>query len=395
VTETTPPGSDFAAPAINSEPLSIRQASQDLAQSRRQAPEPEDNDQEQSPAQDRGARDERGRYARTERDEDSGDEPDAAPDDGQDHGETDADDPAPKEPSIDPPRSWTKAEKEAFKALPPEHQRALVERERARELEVRRGQNEVAQQRKAADAQRLQYEQRRQQYEAALPQLVQRQQQIIGALHAQQGAQFADLKTMDDVRRLATEDPIRFGEFQAYRMQVDHAQRELQNQQGQLQQARAQRNQEGWQAFGKWASSQDAQFLENAPEFRDPTRASKAIEGARNYLVADLGFSPEELAAHWERGKPLYLRDAKMQALIRDGFRFREAEKARKTAPKGSTPSVQKPGTAAARTERGPANLEALRDQADNSQGLRNRLMAEAALLKASRQQGARRPRPA
>jgi hypothetical protein len=53
-------------------------------------------------------------------------------------------------PPIDPPRSWTKAEKERFQSLPRETQEYLHTREQEREREFRRGQNEAAEQRKAS-----------------------------------------------------------------------------------------------------------------------------------------------------------------------------------------------------------------------------------------------------
>jgi hypothetical protein len=49
---------------------------------------------------------------------------------------------------IDPPRSWTQAEKERFQSLPRETQEYLHTREQEREREFRRSQNEIAEERK-------------------------------------------------------------------------------------------------------------------------------------------------------------------------------------------------------------------------------------------------------
>jgi hypothetical protein len=46
--------------------------------------------------------------------------------------------------TIDPPRSWTKAEQETFRELPVEIQRTVSRREKNRETELRRAQNEAA-----------------------------------------------------------------------------------------------------------------------------------------------------------------------------------------------------------------------------------------------------------
>src|SRR5688572_21625078 len=45
-------------------------------------------------------------------------------------GETEAIDPAPQEPPIEPPRSWTADDKDAFRALPRETQLRISEREK-------------------------------------------------------------------------------------------------------------------------------------------------------------------------------------------------------------------------------------------------------------------------
>jgi hypothetical protein len=55
-------------------------------------------------------------------------------------GETTAGDPA-ETPSIEPPRSWSKEDKELFNTLPPETQQRVAERERARESDFLKRQN--------------------------------------------------------------------------------------------------------------------------------------------------------------------------------------------------------------------------------------------------------------
>jgi hypothetical protein len=72
----------------------------------------------------------------------------------------------PNLPPIEPPRSWTKAEKERFQSLPRETQEYLHTREQERDTAFRRSQNEIAEQRKAAKAEREAAEKVRQQYEA-------------------------------------------------------------------------------------------------------------------------------------------------------------------------------------------------------------------------------------
>src|SRR3569623_70308 len=102
-------------------------------------------------------------------------------------------------PPIEPPRSWTKEEKDRWEALPREAQEEVARIEQSREKEFRRSQNEAADQRKAIEAERTQAEQARKEYEAKLPAIMQ-------ALQDVHNSQFADIKTMADVERLAMED---------------------------------------------------------------------------------------------------------------------------------------------------------------------------------------------
>ncbi len=66
-------------------------------------------------------------------------------------------------PTIDPPRSWTKGEKERFATLPRETQEYIADREQERERAIRQSQNEAAEKTKAVTAKEQQLEQIRQQ----------------------------------------------------------------------------------------------------------------------------------------------------------------------------------------------------------------------------------------
>jgi len=63
--------------------------------------------------------------------------------------EVDATADEPEQPAIEPPVSWTKADKELFASLPPEAQQVIAQREKARDTEVNRTQQEIAAERKA------------------------------------------------------------------------------------------------------------------------------------------------------------------------------------------------------------------------------------------------------
>src|SRR5262245_33860921 len=101
----------------------------------------------------------------------------ATPPDAEVRGETEHADPGAQEnnqalPPIEPPRSWTKEDKELFTSLPRETQERIAERERSRESDFLRRQNEAADKLKGLTVKEQAVDQARQQYEAALPQLL-------------------------------------------------------------------------------------------------------------------------------------------------------------------------------------------------------------------------------
>src|SRR5215472_13490318 len=78
---------------------------------------------------------------------------DAAPVDAQDPGERTEGADRQQEPApIEPPRSWTKEDKELFTSLPRATQERIAERERSRESDFLRRQNEAAEKLKGLTA---------------------------------------------------------------------------------------------------------------------------------------------------------------------------------------------------------------------------------------------------
>ncbi len=234
-------------------------------------------------------------------------------------------------PPIEPPRSWTKEEKEEFKSYPRQAQEIISRREQDRETALRRGQNETAEQRKAIEAERAKVEQARQQYETALPALLQTLQQ-------QQQGEFSDIKTMADVEKLAREDWPRYALWDAQQKKIAAVTQEVQA----AQERQAQEFKTKWAEF---ASKEDALFIDKAPEMADKEKATKVAD-ASVALLTDLGFSREDLAKLWQGEASLSLRDHRAQLLIRDAVRYREAQKVVKTAPPKPVPQVQRPGVA-------------------------------------------------
>jgi hypothetical protein len=247
-------------------------------------------------------------------------------------GETQEAEPA-ELPPIEPPRSWTKEEKERFKSLPHETQEYLAAREQERDRAVRQSQNEAAEYAKGLQAQAQAVEQARQQYEQALPALLQTvQESMAGA--------FPDIRTIEDVTRLSTEDPFRFSQWQAHRIKVDAVQQEVE-------QSRYRQQAEFQTRWTEFAAREDTKVMEAIPELSDPAQREKIQKSAVNYL-RDAGFTDQELAQAWNGQASISPRDSRFQKLVHDAARYVEAQKnATKTlqTPK-PLPPVQKPGVA-------------------------------------------------
>lgn len=252
------------------------------------------------------------------------------------------------EPLIVPPKSWTAAEKEAFNSLPPEHQQAIADRETERDAYYRKGHDEAAKIAREAEARGQAAEQARQQYEQALPALYER-------LYGQFQSEFGDIKTPDDVARLRTEDPMRWMAYRDARenaIQVHH-----EAQAAGLRQA--QQSAQSWRSF---VSQEDEAFLKAAPEYKDEKKAAALASDARK-LFDGLGFKSDELAAMWDGGKPVSLRDHRIQLALRKAVLYDRAQAALKTAQPKPVPPVQRPGTSSGKVGAGDARIAELRNK--------------------------------
>lgn len=260
--------------------------------------------------------------------QESGDEPDAGPEDPVPGDTEDDSDPA-EEPSIERPRSWAKEHDEVFKALPRHIQQVVADSERAREADFLRRQNEAAEQSKAAEAKGQAAEQARLQYERALPDLL---VTFIGHLQTK----FQDIKTWEDVGKMAREDPIR-------KMEWDVDREKLQHLTAQNQAAQVRRTQQQQQQFNAFCEAQNKLAQEKIPELRDPQKAAALRDKARSYLSKELGFSDGELqglsAGSWQ----LSALDHRVQIMLRKAMAYDEAKAAVSKPTPRPVPPVQRP----------------------------------------------------
>ena len=254
-------------------------------------------------------------------------------------------------PPIEPPRSWTKEEKAEFATYPREAQEKIARREQDREQALRRGQNETAEQRKAIEAERAKLNNLIQEYETAIPAELQALQQITAG-------EFSDIKTQADITKLAAEDWPRFSRYQAHMMNIGQKQQQL----AAAQQRQTQEFENQWAEF---ASKEDAKFIEAAPEMADKDKASK-IADASVAMLKNVGFTEQDLAKLWQGKASVSLRDSRVQLLIRDAVRYREAQKAVKATVK-IVQQVQRPGVANARGADADLRIKNLDTQLERS----------------------------
>ena len=253
----------------------------------------------------------------------------------------------PELPTIDPPRFWSSDKKEVFNGLPRDAQEYILEREQARDTETRRGQNEVAEQRKALEAEVQAAQQQRQQYEQAL------EWTLTNVLQGPDAAQFADIKTPTDARRLASEDPLRYTQYQAWR---DEA-KELSDQYRLVQQQKQTEQTQQWQTF---ATKEDALFAEKVPDIANPDKRVAITANTLKYLVDGLGFSEQEIQQAWNT--PGW-RDHRAQMALYHAAKHWNAERSVKAAPPKPLPKVQRPGVAQGANKVAELHLKALDDK--------------------------------
>jgi hypothetical protein len=277
---------------------------------------------------------------------------------------TESAEPPAQQAPIEPPRSWTKEARERFAALPRETQEYLASREQDRDRELRRSQNEAAEQRKAMEAERRQAEQARAQYETALP-------TMLGTLLQHQAAEFSDIKSITDVERLAREDWPRYVLWDAHQKRIASAQQELAG-------AAQRQDQERRIRLDDYVALERGVFIEKVPEIADPVQRSK-LEHAAVGMLRELGFSDQELGELYHGRRDLSLHDHRLQMLIRDGVRFRDAQKAAKEASTKPVPPVQRPGVAQPRGAAQDAVVQNLTKRLDQTGNLKDaaRLIAE------------------
>ena len=194
-------------------------------------------------------------------------------------------------------------------------------------------------------------DQARKEYEAKLPAIMQ-------ALQDAQAGAFADIKTVDDVQRLAAEDPFRYLQWQAHQQKLQAVAYE-QEQAGKRQQ------QEHLASWTKFQNDENAKAAELHPELADPEKAKHLREGVVE-LFRDKGFTETDLN-NMAAGATYSPFDHRWQSILVDALKYREAQKAKPVAVAKPVPPVQRPGVAPPRGAAKTENLQALSAKLDRS----------------------------
>lgn len=339
-TDVEPPAHVFEAPADAPQNASVSEAARLLASLRKK--------RDEQPAEPAAAPVEAA--APEQPQESTAQTEDASPE--QVPGETQAQPEADTLPPIEPPRSWKADEKERFKSLPRETQEYLAERETERDRALNRSQNEAAEKLKGLTVKEQAAEQARQQYESALPQLLQ-------TLQTAQTGEFSDIRTIQDVERLAREDWPRY-------LQWDVAQKKIAAVQQELQSANQRQAQEKQQQYAEFANKQDALLKDRVPELADAAKADKLQKQAMNVL-SDLGFTDTELRKAWNGEEHIPFRDYRIQSLIIDAIKYREAQANLKKVVAKPVPPVQRPGVPAVRGSAQDAEIKSLEQRLEQT----------------------------
>ncbi len=173
-----------------------------------------------------------------------------------------------------PPISMSADEQEKFRGLPPEAQEYLVRREQDRERHFSSKGNEMAEQRRAIEAEQAETSTMKAQLKEALSHWA------------------TSEMPLPDIS-LATEDPIEYSrQFAVYNQvkeQREIAQRELQGIQQAEQQASEAKQRE-------WINNEADKLKQLIPEFADPQKASALQQSIKEYANRSYGIAPEQLS---------------------------------------------------------------------------------------------------
>jgi len=249
---------------------------------------------------------------------------------GEDEGQSEPQDE--KSAAIEPPKSWSDDDKAEFAKLPPAVQKTIAQRESERDRAFTQKAEEVANQRKAAEAEREAAAKATAAYQENLQKL---------ALAAMPDmAEFAKLQDPT----WAAQNPAEAVVLQSKLLQFQARMGAIQQEQQRISQAQQQEQQK---RQGELLAAERQKLVERIPDFADPEKG-KALSGELSQFLTAKGFTADEIGN---------VVDHRVVALAVNAMRLEQADAARKTAEATrkaaeakatpqAAPRVQKPGAA-------------------------------------------------
>jgi hypothetical protein len=158
--------------------------------------------------------------------------------------------------------------------------------------------------------------------------------QNIATIRAQIAGEFPDIRTIDDLARLATEDPARYVRF-------DFQTKRLQQEQQVYQSTSS-------AAVASWRQAEAAQ-LASHPDFSDPVKGPELEQRVIKHAIEKLGYSRDDINRASARDvlvvyEAMQLTDLKQQLAAEKAKTAKAIEAAKEKAK--DAPRVQKPGVA-------------------------------------------------
>lgn len=230
--------------------------------------------------------------------------------------------------AIEPPASWSAEEKAQFAKLPPEAQATIARRESQRDKLIQQRTQEIAEQRKATEAERTAIEGQRKQYLESL--------QVLMGAAVPEAKKFAEI-TDAQWQQLSVENPAEYVRLRAAR---DGLVERLGRVQAEMQRVGQEQAQAQQKRIGEYLAQERTKLVERIPEFGDEAKAAALTKELNATLTSHYGFTAEEIASAG---------DHRQIALAVDAMRWRQAEAARKAAEgkrANTPPRMQQPNAA-------------------------------------------------
>ncbi len=303
-------------------------------------------------------------------------------------GETQANDQTDELSPIEPPRSWSKEAKERWNSYTRDAQEEFARVEQGREREFLRGQQEVAERRKAVEAEHEATVKVKQQYESSV-------KDTLKALEEINQSQYPNIKSMADIEVIAAAiqqaanegDTTRASQLQAYLTGWQTHQMRLQSAKAEADRVDWQNSQERNSKRSAYEAEQNKLLRNLVPEMADTKKAIELRERAVEMLTddRDIGMKRDQLE-RWmasDVGHEI-LSHAGFQKLVADNLKYRDMLKAPKAVVTNRVPPVQRPGPSAPRGAAQAQDLRTLNQRLTESGDVKDAVALLTARRKAS-----------